>query len=53
MFGLESWRDRHGMSGGRADRDAELVAEGEEPWGDDPPFHVSVFVLTHERKEEA
>jgi dihydrofolate reductase len=24
---------------------------GEEPWGDDPPFHLPVFVLTHNAKE--
>lgn len=23
---------------------------GEEPWGDDPPFHMPVFVLTHKPK---
>jgi dihydrofolate reductase len=68
VYGLESWRERQGMSGGRANGDAEIVAEGfarlgavvmgrrmfeegEEPWGDEPPFHVSVFVLTHEMRE--
>jgi len=25
---------------------------GEEPWGEDPPFHVPVFVLTHEAREK-
>jgi dihydrofolate reductase len=24
---------------------------GEKPWGDNPPFHVPVFVLTHEPRE--
>jgi dihydrofolate reductase len=24
---------------------------GEKPWGDDPPFHVPVFVLTHRPRE--
>ena len=24
---------------------------GEEPWGDDPPFHMPVFVLTHHARE--
>ena len=24
---------------------------GEEPWGDPPPFHMPVFVLTHEARE--
>jgi dihydrofolate reductase len=25
---------------------------GEEPWGDDPPFHGPVFVLTHRARDE-
>lgn len=25
---------------------------GEEPWGDDPPFHVPVFVVTHSARDE-
>ncbi len=25
---------------------------GAEPWGDDPPFHVPVFVLTHRDREQ-
>ena len=25
---------------------------GEEPWGDDPPFHRPVFVLTHKPREK-
>lgn len=24
---------------------------GEEPWGEEPPFHMPVFVLTHETRE--
>ncbi|MGW0699626.1 dihydrofolate reductase family protein [Streptomyces sp. NPDC002867] len=24
---------------------------GEEPWGDEPPFHAQVFVVTHEERE--
>lgn len=64
VFGLTSWRARHGLPGGEDSRDGELVDEaierggsvlmgrrmfdhGEEPWGDEPPFHVPVFVLTH------
>jgi len=26
----------------------QMFNTGEEPWGDDPPFHMPVFVLTHE-----
>ena len=25
----------------------QMFNTGEEPWGDDPPFHMPVFVLTH------
>jgi dihydrofolate reductase len=28
-----------------------MFDHGEEPWGDDPPFHDPVFVLTHEARE--
>jgi dihydrofolate reductase len=74
IFGLESWRERHGQAGGVANADSEVVREsvdatgavvmgrrmfsgGEGPWesdpvaggwwGDEPPFGVPVFVLTH------
>lgn len=29
-----------------------MFDEGEEPWGDNPPFHMPVFVVTHERREK-
>jgi dihydrofolate reductase len=75
---LESWRERHGMSGGDTGTDDDLVKEslaaqgavlmgrrmfsgGEGPWeddpnaegwwGDDPPFGVPVFILTHHARE--
>ena len=74
VFGLKSWRERHGLAGGETNVDSEVVEEsirntaatvmgrrmfsgGEGPWqddpnadawwGDDPPFHHPVFVLTH------
>jgi dihydrofolate reductase len=72
LFGLDSWRAQHGLTGGARNVDAEVVDEmtrdvgayvmgrrmfggGEGPWdeswtgwwGDDPPFHTPVFVLTH------
>ncbi len=28
-----------------------MFDEAEEPWGDDPPFHRPVFVLTHRKRE--
>jgi dihydrofolate reductase len=78
IFGLASFRERHGMSGGERNADDEVVREtldtagavlmgrrmfsgGEGPWeddpvadgwwGDDPPFRVPVFVLTHYPRE--
>ena len=68
LFGLESWRERHGYEGGERSRDADLLEEAfsstgaivmghrmfqiaEEPWGDNPPFHMPVFVVTHEPRE--
>ena len=68
VFGLESWRERHGLEGGEAGRDAEVLEEvmanlgavvlgkrmfdNAEGWGDEPPFAVPVFVLTHEAREK-
>ena len=65
---LASWRERHGLSGGETSRDAEILDEAfenvgaivlgrrmfdnAEGWGDEPPFHMPVFVLTHEAREK-
>lgn len=78
VFGLKTFRENHGMTGGETNRDDEIVAEsvaatgavvmgrkmfsgGEGPWeddpsadgwwGDEPPFGVPVFVLTHHARE--
>ena len=78
MVRLASFRERHGMEGGEATADSEVLEEsvagtgailmgrrmfsgGAGPWeadpnpdawwGDDPPFHVPVFVLTHHARE--
>jgi dihydrofolate reductase len=78
IFGLASWRERHGRSGGTRNADDDVLKEavasvgavvmgrrmfsgGEgawenDPvadgwWGDDPPFRVPVFVLTHHARE--
>jgi len=67
VYGLASWREPHGLAGGEASRDSEILGEALERtgavvlgrrmfenangWGDEPPFHVSVFVLTHEARE--
>ena len=77
-FAAQAWREAHGLSGGEANADSEVVEEalrdtgatvmgrrmfsgGEGPWeddpnadgwwGDDPPFHHPVFVLTHHARE--
>ena len=72
VFATESWRREHGLEGGSANVDSDVVeglvrdvgayimgrnmfGGGEGPWdetwtgwwGEDPPFHVPVFVLTH------
>ena len=73
-FATKSFRERHGLDGGEAGVDSDVIEEhvlstgatvmgrrmfsggegpwGDDPnaggwWGDDPPFHHSVFVLTH------
>ena len=75
---LASWREPHGLEGGKTNGDSDVVAESiaatgavvmgrrmfsggagpwagdpnaEAWWGDDPPFHVPVFVLTHHARE--
>jgi dihydrofolate reductase len=78
VFGLASWRERHGLEGGETNADSEVVEEsvratgavvmgrrmfsgGEGPWegdpkadgwwGDEPPFHVPLFVLTQHARD--
>jgi dihydrofolate reductase len=78
VFKLKSWREPHGLTGGEANADDEVVAETlratgavimgrrmfsggdgsweNDPnangwWGDEPPFHVPVFVLTNHARE--
>ena len=68
LYDLASWRERHGLDGGKANHDAEILDEafrntgaavmgrrmfdcGEGPWGDNPPFHMPVFVVTHHARE--
>jgi len=68
VYKLASWREPHGLSGGETNRDSEILEEAfknvgaivlgrrmfdnAEGWGDEPPFHVPVFVLTHEGREK-
>ncbi|HEV8658046.1 MAG TPA: dihydrofolate reductase family protein [Thermoanaerobaculia bacterium] len=68
IYGLASWRERHGLTGGKSDRDADVIDEsfrntgafvmgrrmfevGEKPWGNNPPFHLPVFVVTHRGRD--
>jgi dihydrofolate reductase len=68
LFGLASWRARHGHEGGEQSVDADVLEEafartgavlmgrrmfdlGERPWGDEPPFRMPVFVVTHQPRE--
>src|SRR5919106_4384923 len=64
---LASWREPHGLEGGETDASSELVEEGlqatgaivlgkrmydnAQGWGDEPPFHKPVFVVTHAEAE--
>jgi dihydrofolate reductase len=77
-FAVAAWRERHGLPGGAANADSEVVEEtlrntgatimgrrmysgGAGPWeddpnangwwGDDPPFHHPVFVLSHHPRD--
>ena len=68
VFGLKSWREPHGLEGGETGRDSDVLEEAmaglgavvlgkrmfdnAEEWGDEPPFAVPVFVLTHEEREQ-
>jgi dihydrofolate reductase len=66
IVGLRSWREQHGLEGGEENGDSELVArtvarsgavvlgrrmfDNAHGWGEEPPFHKPVFVLTHEER---
>jgi dihydrofolate reductase len=68
IYDLASWRERHGLEGGKTDTDAEVLDESFKStgaavvgrrmfdvangWGDNPPFHMPVFVITHEAREK-
>jgi dihydrofolate reductase len=67
MYDLKAFREPHGEAGGTTDRDSEILDESmkrsgasiigrrmydlTDGWGDNPPFHEPVFVLTHEARE--
>jgi dihydrofolate reductase len=68
VYDLASWRAPHGLAGGVTNQDSEILEEAIEAtgavivgrrmfdnakeWGDEPPFHVPVFVVTHETRED-
>jgi dihydrofolate reductase len=67
-YDLKSWREPHGLEGGEEGADAEILDEAvrnvgaivlgkrmyenANGWGEEPPFRVPVFVLTHEPREQ-
>jgi dihydrofolate reductase len=67
VFGLASWREPHGLEGGETGRDSDVLEEAmgnlgafvvgrrmfdlAQGWGEEPPFHAPVFVLTHEARD--
>ena len=67
IFGLASWREPHGLEGGEAGPDSDLLEQATtrsgavivgrrmfdlaRGWGDEPPFQKPVFVLTHRAGE--
>lgn len=67
-YDLASWREPHGLAGGKTNEDSEVLDEAFRStgailigrrmfdnaggWGDNPPFHMPVFVLTHESREK-
>ena len=68
ILDLKSWREPHGLDGGREGPDDDVMKErferagafvmgrrmfdhAEEPWGDEPPFHGPVFVVTHRARD--
>jgi dihydrofolate reductase len=65
-FELASWREPHGLEGGETNPSSEVLEGMSEAgavvvgkrmfdnahgWGDEPPFHTPVFVLTHTGRE--
>jgi dihydrofolate reductase len=67
VYGLKTWREPHGLEGGETGQDADVLDEAlgavgavvlgkymyecAEGWGDNPPFRVPVFVVTHAARE--
>jgi dihydrofolate reductase len=67
VYDLASWREPHGLTGGKTNKDSEVLDEAFKAagaivvgrrmfdnargWGENPPFHMPVFVLTHEARD--
>lgn len=67
VYDLASWREPHGLAGGKTNENSEIMEEGLSRtgaivvgkrmfdnaggWGETPPFGKPVFVLTHEARE--
>lgn len=67
VYDLASWREPHGLAGGKTNTDSEVLEEAlrttgaviigrrmfdnAKGWGEEPPFHMPVFVLTHEARD--
>jgi dihydrofolate reductase len=66
VYDLESWRAPHGLEGGTTNPNSEILDEAiartgavvvgrrmfdnAHGWGEEPPFRVPVFVVTHEER---
>jgi dihydrofolate reductase len=66
VYELASWREPHGLEGGVTNASSQVMEEmsssgavlvgkrmfdNAHGWGDEPPFHKPVFVLTHTARE--
>jgi dihydrofolate reductase len=66
VYDLASWHGPHGLEGGETNVSSEVIEEmsssgavvvgkrmfdNAHAWGDEPPFHKPVFVLTHTARE--
>jgi dihydrofolate reductase len=49
VFGLKAWREQQGLVGGEVNDSSSIVEESiaNVGWGENPPYHHPVFVLTH------
>lgn len=50
MEGRMGWREQHDVDAGAVLMGRRMFDVGEGPWGDDPPFRMPVFVVTHDAR---